>query len=126
MYEIKQKKKSYNVKIDDNLSVSFTPLMAGTDLLLSQKQRKAQFLEKKIAALQDAAKTEQDFDNVEKSMDEMNKLEADVDEIIRGMFKPHDGNEKELNEWLKSMSLSELIVAVQEIGEQVNGKPATT
>ena len=47
------------------------------------------------------------------------------DEIIRGMFKPLDGNEKELNEWLKSMSLSELIVAVQEIGEQVNGKPAT-
>ena len=125
MYEIKQKKKSYNVKIDDNLSVAFTPLMAGTDLLLSQKQRKAQFLEKKINALQDAAKTEQDFDNIEKSMDEMNKLEADVDEIIRGMFKPLDGNEKELNEWLKSMSLSELIVAVQEIGEQVNGKPAT-
>ena len=59
-------------------------------------------------------------------MDEMNKIEADVDEIIRGMFKAHEGNEKELNEWLKSMSLSELIVAVQEIGEQVNGKPATT
>lgn len=125
MYEIKQKKKSYNVKIDESLAVVFTPLMAGTDLLLSQKQRKAQFLEKKISALQDAAKTEQDFDNIEKSMDEMNKIEADVDEIIRGMFKPLEGNGTELNEWLKSMSLSELIVAVQEIGEQVNGKPAT-
>ena len=125
MYEIKQKKKSYNVKIDDSLSVVFTPLMAGTDLLLSQKQRKAQFLEKKIAALQDTAKTEQDFDNVEKSVDELNKIEADVDEIIRYMFKPIEGSEKGLNEWLKSMSLSELIVAVQEIGEQVNGKPAT-
>lgn len=122
MYEIKQTKRSYRVKIDENLAVEFTPLMAGTDLALSQKQRRAVFLQKKVDTLQEAAKSEEEFNQVEKAMQEIDKLEAEVDAIIRGMFKPVEGQEKQLDSWLKSMSLSELIVAVKEIGEQTNGK----
>lgn len=120
IYEIKKKKTSFTVKIDD-MSVVFTPLGAGSDLTFSQKQRRAAFLNKKIETLQESAKTQDDFDAIEKTMAEYDKLDLEVQETVRQMFKGAAGDEKRVNEWLDSTSIFILLGYIEEIGKQING-----
>ncbi len=120
IYEIKKKKTSFTVKIDD-MSVVFTPLGAGSDLTFSQKQRRATFLNKKIETLQESAKTQDDFDAIEKTMAEYDKLDLEVQETVRQMFKGAAGDEKRVNEWLDSTSIFILLGYIEEIGKQING-----
>lgn len=120
IYEIKKKKTSFTVKIDD-MSVVFTPLGAGSDLTFSQKQRRAAFLNKKIETLQESAKTQDDFDAIEKTMAEYDKLDLEVQQTVRQMFKGAAGDEKRVDEWLDSTSIFILLGYIEEIGKQING-----
>lgn len=117
MYQIQSKKSALNVKIDD-MSVIFTPLGAGSDLSLSQKQRRSEFLTKKIEALQNNAKTEEEFAVVEKAIAEIEQIDKEVEQAIRKMFKGAVGDEKKVEKWLNETSIYALLSYIEEIGKQ--------
>ena len=117
MYQIQSKKTSFNVKIDD-MSIIFTPLGAGSDLSLSQKQRRSEFLTKKIEALQNNAKTEEEFAVVEKAIAEIEQIDKEVEQVIRKMFKGADGDEDKVEKWLNETSIYALLSYIEEIGKQ--------
>ena len=120
-YEIKSKKTSFLVRIDD-MDIIFTPLGAGSDLTFTQKQRRSEFLLKKINTLQETAKTQEDFDSIEKTMAEYDTLDLEVQGVIREMFRPAKGFEEKVNTWLSSTSIYVLLTYLEEITKQMSDK----
>ena len=120
-YEIKSKKSDFLIRID-GLDILFTPLGAGSDLTFSQKQRRSEFLLKKISTLQESAKTMEDFDSIEKSMAEYEKLDTEVQGTVRKMFKGAKGFEDQADKWLAERSIFELLTYIEEIGDQMKAK----
>lgn len=120
-YEIKSKKSDFLIRID-GLDILFTPLGAGSDLTFSQKQRRSEFLLKKISTLQESAKTMEDFDSIEKSMAEYEKLDTEVQGTVRKMFKGAKGFEVQADKWLAERSIFELLTYIEEIGDQMKAK----
>lgn len=121
MYQINSKKTNLTVKIDD-MTVLFTPLGAGTDLSLSQKQRRSEFLTKKIEALQNSAKTDEDFGVVEKAIEELEKIDKEVEAVIRKMFNGVGDDKEKVEKWLKETSIYSLLAYIEEIGKQTKDK----
>lgn len=122
-YTIEKKKTEFTVKIDD-MDIVFTPLGAGSDLTFSQKQRRSEFLRKKINTLQESAKTQEDFDSIEKTMEEFEALDLEVQQTVREMFTPADGFEAKVKTWIDSTSIYMLLTYIEEIGKQIAGDKA--
>lgn len=119
---------------DKKFAVRIKPTGTGTGLAIAQMQaeverigRRVKLYEQKLETLQKDAKSEQDFDTLEKTVEQIEGYETQIDKlvvemkpIVRKMFVPIGDNKDEANEWLDKQSSIELAMYLQNAGMQIN------
>lgn len=142
MYTITTTSKEITVELlaedDKKFPVRIKPTGAGTGLAITQMQaeterigRRVKLYEKKLETLQKDAKSDKDFDNLEKTVEQIEEYERQIDKLmidlkplVRKMFVPIGENEEEANKWLDQQSSIELAMYLQNAGMQINKEKA--
>lgn len=116
-YDVKNPDVKIQINIED-MAFIFNPFMAGSELLLTQKQRRSQFLNKKIDALMETAKTVEDFDRVEKVQAEADDIEIEYMTYLKKLLTPTGDNKKKGEAYLNSKTIFELATLIELIKDQ--------
>lgn len=107
-------KKQGKVKIDGHVWEVKLP-GAGTELRLSQAQRRIKLLEKKV---EDGTATEEDLDKYE-------KYEELVYGTFKTMFKDSTKDNSEVNKWIEETPLMFIMMAFEEIKKSAQGEDSS-
>ncbi len=123
-YDVKNPDVKIQINIED-MSFIFNPFMAGSELLLTQKQRRSQFLNKKIDTLMESAKTAEDFDQIEKVQKEADGIEIEYMDYLKNLLTPTGDNKEKGEQYLSSKTIFELAALIELIKDQAeNGTTA--
>lgn len=116
MYEIKTSNyiKSKKILVDGK-EWEMRPPGAGDELALNQGKRRSERLEQKI---KDGTATDQDYDTYD-------RIENNMYNIFRRMFKDTTEDNSEVNAWLSSTPMVVIMAILEDISKQAieNGAP---
>lgn len=109
MYEIKTSNyiKSKKILVDGE-EWTMHPPGAGDELALSQGKRRAERLEKKI---QDGTATDEDYDTYD-------RIENNMYNIFRKMFKDSTPENSQVNKWLDTTPMVVVMAILEDISKQ--------
>lgn len=115
-YNLKTKKTTINIKTDDGYDLVYDPMGACSMLELGKLQREETFLNKKIEILQKSAETVEDFDRIEKAIDQLNANQTESRKAIRNMLKGADDKSKQ---YLETLNENEILMLVDQINATI-------
>lgn len=113
MYEIKTSNyiKSKKILVDDK-EWELRPPGAGDELALNQGKRRAERIEQKI---KDGTATDADYDTYD-------RIENNMYNIFRRMFKDATDDNSEVNAWLATTPMIVIMTILEDISKQVVAK----